>query len=202
MHGLYVFSVSNSKSIDQSNHSLVGSKILPILPKYNFQNLEMSKLQNSKTVENHYGGDTQRQRAIYSEISLLKRKIKLVEGERKAYYEQNEEELKKNEALIEEMRLKIAAAKAECETLRQSKDGYSVMIASILGDEKRASVFREKSFEEVQEILECQIGDAKNRLNLIKYKNHDMKEKMKALLKEEKQLEVALYSGNRKIEPL
>jgi len=154
----------------------------------------------SRSLENIYGSEVHR--AIYAEIAIVKRRIKLVEGERRANYELNEEELKKNEILIEELRQKILSTKKKCEELRKTTGDYSSVVAANLGDAKKINFFRGKNFEETQDILEGFIGDSKNRLNLVKYKKEDMKQKLQALLKEEEQLERVTYGGNKNVQPM
>jgi hypothetical protein len=158
-----------------------------------------NKKSKSASLENIYVNEAHR--AIYAEISYLKRRIHLVEGERKANYESNEEELKKNESVLHDLRLKNVKLKADHKAVLKSTDNYFEIVAKCLGDGKRANEFRDKSYEQTVDVLECKIGDLKNKLNLLQYTRKEIKEKLESILKEERKLKSSINKRNRRMNP-
>jgi len=159
----------------------------------------MPKKPRSNSLENIYVSEAHR--AIYSEISYLKRRIHLVEGERKANYESNEEELKRNETILQEVRDKNNRLKKEHKEMLKVSGNYFQVVSKCLGNEKGAYAFRGKTFEQTVDILECKIGDTKNKLNLLQFKRKEVKEKLDSILKEERKLKATIRSRNRNMNP-
>ena len=159
----------------------------------------MPKKPRSASLENIYVSEAHR--AIYSEISYLKRRIHLVEGERKANYESNEEELKRNEILLHEVREKNSQLKKEHKEMLKSADNYFQIVSKCLGNEKEAYAFRGKTLEQTTDFLECKIGDLKNKLNLLQYKRKDVREELDSILKEEKNLKSTISRKNKTMNP-
>jgi hypothetical protein len=154
----------------------------------------MPKKTRSTSFENIFVSETHR--AIYNEISYLKKRIHLVEGERKANYESNEEALKKNETFIKELREKTQTLKTRKKGMLSLKDRYFKLIASKLGGDKKAYEFREKSFDDTVDILECKVGTFTNKINALKYKNDKRAVHMKGVLELEASLKACL-SGTK-----
>lgn len=163
----------------------------------------MSKKTRASSLENIFVSETHR--VIYTEISYLKRRIHLVEGERKANYESNEETLKKNESLVKESKEKNLHLKAEKKLMLQSREIFVKEISSRLGGEKKAYEFKDKKFLDVVDILECKIGTLRNKQNYLKYSKAEQARVMRGVLEEEEQLQKMILGqapakrGNRPV---
>jgi hypothetical protein len=147
----------------------------------------MSKKTRASSLENIFVSETHR--IIYTEISYLKRRIHLVEGERKANYESNEEILKKNETMVKEIKDKNTSFKAQRKVILQSKELFVKEISTRLGGEKKAYEFKDKKFEDVVDILECKIGTLRNKQNYLKYTKTQQTKLMREVVDEEEQLQ-------------
>lgn len=150
----------------------------------------MPKKGRTSSFENIFVSETHR--AIYTEISYLKKRIHLVEGERKANYESNEETIKKNESTVKELKDKNQLLKNRRKRMLESRDSYFKQIATKLGGEKKAYEFRDKNFSDAVDILECKIGTLRNKLNLLKYTKAQQDKEMAMTLEEEERLKLAV----------
>lgn len=134
----------------------------------------MPKKAQTSTLENFFVSEGHR--ILYNEITYLKKRIHLVEGERKANYESNEAVIKKNDGVIKENKGKNQELKQKRKCTADTKSNYFKKIAQAMGGEKKAYEFKDKGFREVIDILEYKIGAIKNKLNIVDYKRlHYMK---------------------------
>jgi len=163
------------------------------LANLNFTMANMSK-KRATSFENIFVSETHR--VIYNEISYLKKRIHLVEGERKANYESNEETLKHQENQIKDIRRKNQDLKGYMKELLSAKDPYFKLISSKFGSDRKAYEFREKSYEDTLDILECKIGTLVNKLNALKYRNGHKENQLKGFLQKESDLKAA-FNGKR-----
>lgn len=154
----------------------------------------MPKKGRTSSLENIFVSDAHR--VIYNEISYLKRRIHLVEGERKANYESNEEILKNNEQKLKEVKEKNQTLREERKKILQSKEIFLREISIKLGGEKKAYEFKDKKFDDVVDILECKIGTLRNKQNYLKYTKAQQAKLMEDVLQEEQMLQ-KMMEGKR-----
>jgi len=147
----------------------------------------MPKSRKLGSVENILFEDSHR--AVYDQISYLKKRIHLVEGERKATYEFNEQSLKENEICVKKLRETNGALKGRIKQLANTKYNYFKEIWEHSGNKLKAYAYKDKDFNETVDMLECKVGDFKNRLNLGKFKRAQLEPKLKRLEQMEKLLE-------------
>lgn len=134
----------------------------------------MPKKAQASTLENFFVSEGHR--LLYNEITYLKKRIHLVEGERKANYESNEAIIKKNDGAIKEIKEKNKRLKEKRKGMADVRNNYFKKIAQIMGGEKKAYEFKDKDFREIVDILEYKIGAVRNKINLVDYKRlHYMK---------------------------
>ena len=129
---------------------------------------------------------------VFDEIASLKKRIHLVEGERKANYETHEEILKNNETKIQQLKNHNTQLRRQHAEMVRTFNNYFLIVSQRLGSEREAYAFRGKSFDETIDILECRIGDWKNKLNLLKFKKSQLKLKIQQLQKDEEMLQKTL----------
>lgn len=159
----------------------------------------MPKKAQASTLENFFVSEGHR--ALYNEITYLKKRIHLVEGERKANYESNEALIKKNEAIIKEIKEKSKTLKESRKSVVDKHSNYFKKVAEVLGGEKKANEFRGKSCREVIDILQDKIGAMRNKLNIVDYKRAHYTQEMKDVLQMEGSLKKKLFTKNDHLDP-
>ncbi|CAL8130638.1 unnamed protein product [Orchesella dallaii] len=132
-------------------------------------------------------------RALYNEITYLKKRIHLVEGERKANYESNEAVIKKNDAVIMQIKETNKNLKQKRKSMVDTRSNYFKKISNVLGGEKKAYEFKDKDVREVLEILEYKIGALKNKLNILDYKRIHYTKNMDGALQAEVTLRKKIF---------
>ena len=147
----------------------------------------MSKQEKSGSFENLFVNESQR--LIYTEISNLKKRLQLLEGERKANYQLNDEQLKKNEARIQQLRETNHQLKKKRQELAKKQDNYFEVISKVLG--KKAYEFKGKNYEETKDMLDCKLGDVQNKLNLLGFEKRKLQEDLRKVSDKEKILQKA-----------
>lgn len=128
----------------------------------------MPKKAQSSTLENFFISEGHR--VLYNEITYLKKRIHLVEGERKANYESNEAIIKKNDGALKEIKNQNKELKQKRKCMVDTKSNYFKKIAQIMGGEKKAYEFKDKGCREVIDILEYKLGALRNKMNIVDYK--------------------------------
>lgn len=139
-----------------------------------------NKKAQSSALENFFVSEGHR--VLYNEITYLKKRIHLVEGERKANYESNEAIVKKNEVAIKEIKEKNKELKLQRKLMADTKGAHFKKIAELIGGEKKAVEFKDKDLREIIDILEYKLGTLQNKINLVDYKRiHYMKDMNEAI---------------------
>lgn len=144
----------------------------------------------SQLIESLFNGEANQ--IVYAEIAYLKKRIHLVEGERKANYELNEETLKLNEAQLVELKQRQISLKNTIVQLAKTSGNYSLIVTHRIGNEKQVTNLKNKRLEDTIDILECRIGDLKNKDNLNTFKASSLESKRDHLEEDELKIQQVL----------
>ncbi|CAG7835164.1 unnamed protein product [Allacma fusca] len=105
-------------------------------------NKKSQKKRSGSTVESIL--DSEANQAIFNEIAFLKKRIHLVEGERKANYESNEEILRNNEIRLQDLRKVNSELQKRHKEMLKTYNNFFLIVSNRLGSQRDAYAFREE----------------------------------------------------------
>ncbi|XP_038179365.1 LOW QUALITY PROTEIN: outer dynein arm-docking complex subunit 3 [Arvicola amphibius] len=105
--------------------------------------------------------------SVHAQMLELQRKIQLLEGDRKAFYESSQWNMKKNQDTISQLQEEIKALHMQLKDLLQ---GDSKVVQAIIQEWKSEKPYlKNRTCEEALEHLEHQLRDKTNQLNALRH---------------------------------